>query len=93
MPIVYTIGIGILILILLFSAVRYRDKTKQMMQVLGKIGIRLCIAALGLYLLNWTVEFFDVDFRLAINPITVGVVAVLGVPGVISLAVIKYLMK
>lgn len=85
-----TILAGILITIILFSALFYWHKTKPVFFLIGKLGVRICIAALGLYVLNWAGEW--IDLHLAINPITVGIVAILGIPGVVALALLKYMI-
>lgn len=90
MPSIFIILVGILISTLLLSIVLYWQKTKPFFMLIGKLGIRLCLAALGLFLLNWAGQYFD--FKLAINPVTVSAVAVLGVPGVITLAILKYIV-
>jgi inhibitor of the pro-sigma K processing machinery len=56
--------------------------------MLGRLVARLLVAAVALYLLNQFGSF--IDFRLAINPITVAVTGILGIPGLLSLILIKY---
>ncbi len=86
----FAILVGILTAIILSSVLFFWRKTKPIFLLIGKLGVRICIAALGLYLLNWAGEW--IDFHLAINPITVGIVAILGVPGAVALAVLKYMI-
>lgn len=90
LPSMFIVLVGIISSILLFSVLLYWRKTKPLFLLIGKLGIRICVAALGLYLLNWAGDL--IDFRLAINPITVGIIAVLGVPGVVALALLKYMI-
>lgn len=89
MPSIELIVVGILLVTLLASVLTFKQKTKKALLLLGRFGIRVCIVALLLFLFNQVGEWFD--FRIAINPITVSFVAILGVPGMLSLVVLTYL--
>ncbi|NHN31965.1 pro-sigmaK processing inhibitor BofA family protein [Paenibacillus agricola] len=71
---------GLLLLFLLF---RY----KYAFQWLGSICLNVVVAAFLLYILNLFGAYTQLE--IPINPVTVGTVSILGVPGLVMLAALK----
>lgn len=74
---------------LLVSLLFYPKFISSLLRFLGYIGIRMCVAALAIYVLNVVGGWLD--FRVAINGITVAVVALLGIPGYIAVSLLTYI--
>lgn len=82
-----SIVLGILVAILVVSLITGRT-LNSILRMFGRMGIRLCIAAFALYALNMLVAW--TDFSFAINFYTVGTIAILGVPGLVAIALLTY---
>lgn len=73
-------------LLLMLQLIRNRQAGRW----LSTLGLNLAFAALILYVLNLISGY--IHFTLPINLVTVATVTVLGIPGVLLLALIKYML-
>ncbi len=61
------------------------------MKYITKILKRIVFSFTVLYSFNILVSSFNLN--VAVNPISLGVVSTMGIPGMVSLVIIKYLIK
>ena len=82
------LGFGIVVLSFLFLSI---SKLKgNLMQWVGKGVIHLSIGAFLLYLTNMIGSYFDVT--IPFNLVTLVISGILGIPGIITLVIIKVFM-
>ncbi|WBW97553.1 pro-sigmaK processing inhibitor BofA family protein [Oceanirhabdus sp. W0125-5] len=75
----------ILLIILIFTIIKIFTLP---MRILIKLAVNSAIGLLALIIVNAIGQNFD--FSIAINPITVIIAGVLGVPGIVFLAIYTY---
>jgi inhibitor of the pro-sigma K processing machinery len=63
---------------------------KYSLQWLGVVGLNLVGAAIILFLINWLGA--SSNFHIAINEGTVATIAILGIPGVLLLVALKFVL-
>lgn len=79
--------IMILLLAVVFGFMIWSKKTRILSRWFSLLMTRFIIASLGIYLLNSFASL--IDFHLPINPVTIFITGILGIPGLLSLIFIK----
>ncbi|MCT4509144.1 MAG: pro-sigmaK processing inhibitor BofA family protein [Tepidibacter sp.] len=62
------------------------------LKLVGKIGFKLMIGGLCIFILNYGFSIFNIDLNIGINLITSFCTAYLGVFGVLAMSLITYLL-
>lgn len=65
-------------------------KNRYSLQWLTKVGAHIVVAAVALYMINWVGAAYD--FHLPINGNTIGVIGILGLPGLLMLTAVKWIV-
>lgn len=62
------------------------------LKLIGKIGAKLMVGGLCIFILNYIFSVFNVDLNIGINLVTSFCTAYLGMFGVLAISLIKYLL-